>query len=278
MNITMVVVLYNVNPENCKTFHSLKQTLFSSHEPLKDINIILYDNSPDKHDFTPIGYEGNHISYVHDPRNLGIATAYNYALAQAVANGSKWLLLLDHDTELTADYFEKVLNLPDLPENVAAVVPKIISENTMISPVYTTSLRPLQGDRPKEGLQEQEVMAINSGALLKVDFLQSIKGFNSSFPLDYLDHWLFHQVYAQQRKVWILPVTLEHELSVLDYSRVSLKRYQSILNSEINFYQNYKQDLFPAYKKQLAKRFLKQLLLVKNKQIALYTLRKFFSI
>jgi GT2 family glycosyltransferase len=278
MKLTMVVVLYKQKPEESKTFLTLKQTFFSKNKGLENIELILYDNSPVKQLFNPLPYMGIHISYVHDPRNLGIVTAYNHAWKIAKENGSQWLLLLDHDTELTNSYVSEVLNLPEMSANVVAVVPKINSENKMISPVYSNSLRPLKEERPKDGLQEQQVMAINSGALIRIDFLNEIGGFNENFPLDYLDHWLFYHIYAKGRKVWLLDVTLEHELSVMDYNRVSLKRYQSILNSEMSFYQNYKKDLFPSYRKQLAKRFLKQILTVKNKKIAMTTLRRFLAL
>jgi GT2 family glycosyltransferase len=274
----MVVVLYREKVEESKTFQSLKQYLFSQQEKLKNIELIVYDNSLEKQEFNPFAYKGLQITYVHDPRNLGIATAYNFAWRRANENGSMWLLLLDHDTELTKDYVAEVLNISDYPEEVAAVVPKINSENTMISPVYSHLLRPLQEERPKSGLQKRPVMAINSGALLQMDFLNNIGGFNEEFPLDYLDHWIFFEIYEKGKMVWVLDVYLEHELSVMDYSRVSLKRYQSILDSELNFYKNYKTNLFPSYRKQLVKRFLKQALTVKNKKIALYTLRRLFSI
>lgn len=276
MKITIVVVLYKQKPEESKTFLTLKKNLFSKNKGLENIELILYDNSPVKQVFNPLSYGGVHISYVHDPRNLGLATAYNHAWSIAKKNGSCWLLLLDHDTELTDSYVSEVLNLPEMGTNVVAVVPKINSEDTMISPVYSYSLRPLKEERPKVGLQEQPVMAINSGALIKLDFLNEIGGFNKKFPLDYIDHWLFFEIYAKYRKVWVLNVELEHELSVMDYSRVSLARYHSILDSEIFFYQNYKIDQFPAYRKQLAKRFLKQAITVRNKKIALYTLQKLF--
>lgn len=277
MKITMVVVLYKQKPEESKTFLTLKQTLFAKNEGLKDIELILYDNSPEKQAFSPLDYEGLHITYIHDSRNLGIATAYNHAWTKAKANGSQWLLLLDHDTELTDTYINQVVTLREFAKEVAAIVPKINSENQMISPVYSHSLRPLTEERPKAGLQEQPVMAINSGALIRIEFLNKIGGFNESFPLDYLDHWLFFEIYESGCKVWLLDVALDHELSVMDYSRVSLKRYQSILDSEMSFYQNYKRDLYQAYRNQLAKRFLKQALTVKNKKIALYTLKRLFS-
>jgi GT2 family glycosyltransferase len=278
MKITIVVVLYKQKAEESKTFLTLRQYLFPKNELISEIELILYDNSPEKQVFNPLPYEGVHISYVHDPRNLGIGAAYNYSWEIAKANGSQWLLLLDHDTELTNEYVFEVLNLSDYSDEVAAVVPKVRNENTMISPVYSHSLRPLQGERPKSGRQEQAVMAINSGALLHLDFLNQIGGFNENFPLDYLDHWLFFEIYAKGKKVWVLDVVLEHELSVMDFSRVSLSRYQSILDSEIAFYQKYNTDLFPSYKKQLVKRFLKQVLTVKNKKIAMYTLGRLLAL
>jgi GT2 family glycosyltransferase len=278
MKLTMVVVLYKQNIVESKTFQTLKSTLFERVKDKPDIEVIFYDNSPEKQELPSLEIEGIHTSYIHDSRNLGITTAYNFAWSQARENGSQWLLLLDHDTELTDIYMDEVLSLPELSVDVTAVVPKIISEQRRISPVFSNSLRPLAGEHPKEGLQEKPVMAINSGSLISVDFLNELSGFNEAFPLDYLDHWLFHEIYSHGKKVWVLHATIEHELSVMDYSRVSEQRYQSIMNSEIFFYKNYKQDLFSAYRIQLAKRFLKQLLTVKNKKIAMYTLKRLFSL
>ncbi|WP_042462520.1 glycosyltransferase [Neobacillus dielmonensis] len=278
MKITMVVVLYKQKLDESKTFQSLEKHLFTNNMDCSELELIIYDNSPEKQNLVPSLSRGIHISYIHDPRNLGIATAYNSAWSRAKENGSQWLLLLDHDTELTDKYIQQILDIPAFPKEVAAVVPKIISENVMISPVFSHTLRPLAEKRPEAGIQNEPVMAINSGALVSVDFLNSIGGFNESFPLDYLDHWLFYKIYEQGFKVWLWEISLNHELSVMDYSRVSLKRYQSILESEINFYKNFKKDLYPFYRKQLVKRLIKQVLLVKNKKIALYTLRRLFSV
>ncbi|WHY76920.1 glycosyltransferase [Neobacillus sp. WH10] len=277
MKITMVVVFYKQKPEESKTFQTLKQTLFLQKEHVKEIELILYDNSPKSQEFHPLDYEGMTISYIHDPRNLGIVSAYNHAWARAKENGSQWLLLFDHDTEVTFAYINEVVNLPEFSQDIAAVVPKISCENTMISPIYSHTLRPLQEKPPTPGIQEVPVMAINSGSLISMAFLNKVNGFNEEFSLDYLDHWLFFKIYEEGRKVWLLDVELEHELSVMDYSRISLQRYQSILDSEGKFYQNYKKDLFPSYRTQLFKRFLKQVLTVKNKKIALHTLKRLLS-
>jgi GT2 family glycosyltransferase len=277
MKLTMVVVLYKQRIEESKTFRTLTEALTNIHKDVKETTLILYDNSPTHQEFHADQYKMLSIHYIHDPRNLGIVTAYNYALKAAVENGSEWLLLFDHDTEVTSEYLETMLNLREEDNDVAAVVPKINSENTMISPVYSHTLRPLQGEKPIVGLQERPVMAINSGSLIRVQFLTEVGGFNKDFPLDYLDHWLFHEIYEKGYKVRLLNVSLEHELSVMDYSRVSMARYKSIMESEAKFFRDYEQDLYKAYKIQLAKRFLKQILTVKNKKIAMYTLSRLFS-
>ena len=272
MKQTVVVVFYKQKIAESKTFSTLMEALKG--RDTAGINLILYDNSPEEQDFNSEDYPELQVSYVHDPRNLGIATAYNFALSSAIESGSEWLLLFDHDTEVTEPYVTEFCSKVQVAEDIAAVVPKINSAGTMISPVYSDSLRPLTAERPAPGVQNKPVMAINSGSLLRVSFLKEIGGFNEEFPLDYLDHWLFHEIYARGQKVLLVDITLEHELSVMDYSTVSLRRYQSILDAEMKFYAEYKKELNASYKKQLFKRLLKQILLVKNKKIALYTMRR----
>ncbi|PLR82600.1 glycosyltransferase [Bacillus sp. V33-4] len=278
MKMTVVVVIYNQKIEECRTFQSLKLKMFDKVERSTDVGFVLYDNSQEQQEFYADEYEGISIMYIHDPRNVGISIAYNYAWSVAKKNGSEWLLLLDQDTEITDEYVHHIMNLQEKDKTVAAVVPKIKYNKQMISPVYSDTLRPLLSEKPSEGNQNQPVMAINSGSLLRVSFLNEIGGFNDDFPLDYLDHWLFYEIYSKGYKVRLLDVSLDHDLSVMDYGNISAKRYVSILNSEFNFYKNYKTDLYKSYKKQLLKRLLKQILFVKNKKIAFYTFCRLFDV
>ena len=86
-------------------------------------------------------------------RNLGIVTAYNYAYETACQNSSEWLLLLDHDTEITAEYMDTVLNLLNMENLLRQLFRKLIVNMSMISPVYSHSLRPLSTAKPKAGIQ-----------------------------------------------------------------------------------------------------------------------------
>jgi GT2 family glycosyltransferase len=278
MKLTIVAVLYKQKIEESKTFQTLNQAFVNLPNMSAETELVIYDNSPDSQNYTVEEKLWGKVQYIHDNRNLGLATAYNYAFQAAKENGSRWLLLLDHDTELTEEYVNQIGSNLDVDSIIAAVVPRVFSEKTMISPVVADALRPLKTGKLKAGLQEKPTMAINSGSLIRVSFLEEIGGFNKHFPLDYLDHWLFHEIYAKGYKVLVLEASLDHELSVLDYSRVSLERYQSILDTEIYYFKNYKKDLLPAYRIQLMKRLLKQIVVVKNKNIAAYTLQRIFSI
>jgi GT2 family glycosyltransferase len=280
MKITAVIVIYKQSPSECKTLNTLSSSLAAiDSKRMSGIEFIVYDNSPSKHDLNPSDYPGLTISYVHDSRNLGIATAYNYALSIGRQNEGDWVLLFDHDTEVTPDYIDKIFQYEDVNQNVAALVPQVISgvESIVISPVRSNSLRAIQNNSLKPGLSEEPLMAINSGALVRIKVLEDIGGFNNDFPLDYLDHWLFHEIYEKGYYVWVIDTILNHDLSVMDYNNISLERYKSISDAEMNFYKIYKPSLYKAYKSHLLKRYLKQLLLVKNKKIALYTLKKLFS-
>lgn len=278
MKKTIIVVLYKQLIEESKTFQTLKSSLFTSEHNLDQLEIILYDNSPEEQSFDASTYGHVKITYMHDARNLGIATAYNVGWSVAKSNNSEWLLLFDHDTEITKEYVDAVMTIEEVDKTVSGIVPVVNCEGTMISPVFSHTLRPLQEKRPVVGIQEEPVMAINSGSLIRTSFLNEIGGFNTQFSLDYLDHWLFYEIYSRGNKVLLIDVTLEHELSVMDYSRVSLDRYESIIKSEMNFYRNYKKELLSAYRFQLLKRALKQALLVRNKQIAFCTFKKFLTL
>lgn len=277
MNTTIVMVLYNQRLEQSRTFQTLSKTLFKSDIPRNQFQMIVYDNSPERQDI-PKEY-ADLLMYKHDSRNLGIATAYNYAWRTAKKNNSEWLLLLDHDTELTQSYIDVMFSLEGVDRaQIATVVPKVTCNEVMISPVFSGTLQPLKDIRPGTGMQETPIMAINSGSVVNMEFLNRIGGFNEEFPLDFLDHWLFYKVYEQGYKVLVLDVTLEHELSVMNYDTVSLQRYKSILASELHFYKHYKKSVLKQYKRQLLLRTAKQLVFVKNKKIAFHTLRQLLTV
>ena len=253
----VVVVLYNMTYSESPTIVSLNQLLASGAFP-EIRKILIFDNSVSS--TIPEGLDKRFV-YYHSKTNVGLAKAYNYALSQSV-DDTEWLVTMDQDTLITADYLTELVKYHDISSDIVLLAPLVKDQNQQISPVFGDSLRPLHKDLPKKNqLYSQMVMVINSGATIRVSFMRKIGGYNLDFPLDYLDHWLCWKVFKEQKKIFILNVTLQHELSVLNYAdQMNISRYKSIMHAEAIYYSSYAGDLFIAYRKQLFFRGCKQIL------------------
>lgn len=270
--ILPILVLYNVTLADSTTFQTF---VASSHQGGLDPTLIaVYDNSPSRH-VSP-GEAAQLLAYKHDTSNSGIAAAYNWALDIAKSHGFSWLLLLDHDSELPSTFLASLIDTVELYEanqSVAAIVPFAIDGYSMVSPkrVCFGRLAPLPNPAPT--VAGCEVMAINSGAAIRVSFLQLLGGFNPIYRLDFLDHWLFRQLYARGKKVALSGSVLRHDLTGNNYrENISLSRYRSILTSEVLFLTTQKRRLeLAVYLIRLLLRFVKQLIVYRRPDLAAVT-------
>lgn len=276
--ILPIVVLYNCKLTESTTYNSLVAP--SDDGALAPSTIAIYDNSP--HPQLSAEAAGRLLAYKHDPCNGGVAAAYNWALGLAGSYGYRWLLLLDQDTVLPPEFprstWLQVKNHEEDP-SVAAIVPVVRSGGRTVSPkrVGFCGLRPLPPSA--SGSQQAEIMAINSGVAVRCDFLRAIGGFNPSYWLDYLDHWLFRQIYATGKTVVVSDCILEHQLSV-QHSRnsISAGRYENILASEAAFITTYRPKVeVPCYLIRLLFRSLR-MTIRRRPDIALLTAAKMLQI
>jgi hypothetical protein len=268
-----VLVLYNLSLSDSPAYQTFCAA--ARHSGSDPGFIAVYDNSP----VCQVSPEeqARLSAYHHDASNGRLAAAYNWALSLAAESGIEWLLLLDQDSELPPTFLrnmrEALLSYMLQPE-IAAVVPHVRGASRPISPCRVRFGRVTAVPAALSGLIPYQITAVNSGALVRNAFVRSIGGFNCNFPLDCLDHWLFHEIYAAGNAVAVVPVTLRHELSVHDYrQRVSAARYRSILMSEARFVARYKswpeRLLYPF---RLLVRAGKQALLHRKPRIAAFTL------
>lgn len=254
----LIVVLYNMTYSDSPTINSLNKLLTSDFFP-EIQKVLIFDNSDQA--TQPNGLEAR-FTYQHSQENVGLAKAYNYAIKQREQK-TEWLVTLDQDTQLTNAYLkEMLLKARTLPEKVVAIAPVIMDQQQQISPVRSDTLRPLHKELPQsDQIFSSDIMVINSGTAVRIDFLLQINGYNEEFPLDYLDHWLSWKIFAEQRQLYNLNTILQHELSVLHYEeQMKISRYQSILQAEYNYYLKYASNLFSTYRKQLFLRSCKQFL------------------
>jgi GT2 family glycosyltransferase len=273
-----VVVLYKNKISESKTIISLNKIVKNNLMIKEKLKIIIYDNSPDYNndfDFSKADY-----IYISDNTNGGLSKAYNEAIKIAITNNAEWLITLDQDTYIEEDFLIEAFNvISNIGENVVAIVPKIIGQNKhQISPMYINkgyihTLKPVSNF----GITN-EITAINSAAIINVDYVSNKGGYNTEFKIDMLDHWLFYEIRKDGKETYVLNTNIFHELSVLDYDKlVTVERYKSILKSEKLFFSKYYKKDIKAYKRSLLLRAIKQRLLIKNKGFSRLTYNEWLN-
>ena len=228
-HIQVVVVLYKCSVSQSKSLTSIIK-LKPKINDLFNLDILVYNNSPQ----TPISSHPDFQVY-NSPTNSMLAGAYNYALQLATDKQIKWLLLLDQDTTLNYQYFYNLHNSLSNTNNnnTACITPIITHNNKQISPVqYIPFFGPKWFLKPSPiGINNSCLFAFNSGSLINTSAISTIGNFPTEFPLDDLDICYFYRLYRKNFSTYVMPITIEHQLSVLDYAKnMTPERYQSILH------------------------------------------------
>ncbi len=226
--VQIVIVLYKMRLEDSLSY----QTLMRYIEDLKcRYFLLVYNNSPEVQIPESSEYE-LHIAQQNDM----LALPYNLALRKAKQNNAEWLLLLDQDTEISADYFPNLLShLTHVPQNVAVLLPRIYaSDKKQISPFTYTPVLGAYGimRKARVGLLTQPTAAFNGCAVLRVDAMCSIGGFPAEYPLDNLDTCYLYRLWKQGKQVLVFESDVVQNLSVLDYANnMTPRRYEMIMES-----------------------------------------------
>jgi GT2 family glycosyltransferase len=234
-SIFIVVVLYEESATQSLTVCSLRRAFAEKLNLAPHFSVLLYDNSwhpePIPPDLLPNGVEA-----VQPGRNLGLAVAYNEALDRAEEQGFPWLLLLDSDTQITGEFLEacvRAVFILNSDAQVGAAVPHVVEGGSIHSPRYIQGIRRRPVPRAWEGVFPREVVALNSGSLVRVRAIRELGGFNPEFWLDYLDYWLYRAMQRKGYKIHVFAGEVQHSLSFADPTeRMPMERYRNMLAAE----------------------------------------------
>jgi GT2 family glycosyltransferase len=143
-------------------------------------------------------------------------------------------MLLDQDTDIGTGYFvelaERLTEFESDP-TLAALAPKVYSNGQQVSPLEGWNRRPVSGQAPSR--PGAAVMAINSGLVVRREFVDKLGGFDQRFWLDGLDHWLLLSIRARGMHIRVMETRIGHDLSVAgEDTYVSADRYRNILAAE----------------------------------------------
>lgn len=195
--IHVILVIYQIKISDSSAYESLRKHL-------DHFELIVIDNSTEEewirqnHDFCA----DHHILYRSEGQNLGLSKAYNLGL-DAILNTpdhGNWLIPLDQDTDLPAEYFDEVLSLSQ-GRSHSVYCPNVHSAQGKISPIilrseYTVTL-PMTDTKLR--------VCINSGLMWNVELLKSLR-FDEGIFLDMVDYDIFMQLYAHNQTSQVIPM------------------------------------------------------------------------
>ncbi len=239
VSIFTVVVLYKMRAEESATLKSLQAAVEATRREELRLAIFVADN-------TPGGQEPGELPagarYERFPENPGLARPYNLALARAEAAGFDWLLTLDQDTRLPANYLAEFAGYARRwadESSIAAIVPRIEDDGVAISPLrFVGGFMPRVAGPNDDGILGGHASALNSASLLRVAALRRVAGYDERFPLNNSDTAMFHRLdLAGYRTLLAGAVVVRHELAIMRRERrMTLERYERLLEDERDFW------------------------------------------
>jgi glycosyltransferase involved in cell wall biosynthesis len=239
LKVMVVIVLYRIAPKESPAFKSVMAARQEFGRDAGDVRVLLWDNSPmaGAGEALPEG-----VAYFADDSNSGLATAYNRALEWAQLHGAEWLLTLDQDTAVPAEFFEKMAAAAmesSRYSGIGAVVPQIAAGGKQLSPNwFQLGAIPRWYRSGYTGVPAEPVFAFNSGAMLRVDALKQVGGYDLRFWLDDSDAMIFSKLHEHGKRVYVAgDIQVEHEFSMKDMQRrMSPVRYRNALLAETAFW------------------------------------------
>ncbi len=206
-HVQLVVVVPTFNPPHNPNLKNLVTTLALAGFPIlisDDASVCTHD--PALHQLREIPG----VQLVRHRRNQGIARGLNDGLDLALELGATWLLTLDQDSLVNADYLPTILKFANTINNqlwtdtpIGVVAPDHINDS---SGVITYPTKQLQKLRITE-----EVM--QSGAVWNVQALDQVGGFDESLAIDGVDAAACLRLREAGYVIALAPeVTVQHNL------------------------------------------------------------------
>lgn len=190
ISIAAIMVLYNKEIENAITYNSL---LGCDTGQFK-VSLIVIDNSTIENRNRET-CEKNGIKYIDMHGNKGISKAYNAGLE--CIDDAELVLLLDDDTEITSDYFDKLFNKVDKHPERDIFAPIVEGQDGVIySPNEFHFLKNHFIKNYKQPIHQKDFNAIASCLAIRSRVFDDYR-FNELLFVDQVDQFFF----CEQRKL-----------------------------------------------------------------------------
>ena len=181
VNITAAVVIYNKSCSDSLTFNCVEK----ARKP-ENFKLLVLDNSTSDQKNESLCAENGSV-YISMNGNSGLSKAYNRALREIKKSGGCDIVVwLDDDTEIPADYFERLSECAEKHPEADIFMPLVASGEDIISPSVVSGARVLRIKDLSE-LDGKEVTAINSGLSVRMSVYDDYR-YDEALFLDLVDH------------------------------------------------------------------------------------------
>lgn len=212
--LNIIIIIYNMKLEDSPAFKM-------SFERINKCSITVVDNSI-KDD---IRLHNENIAkhydiyYLTKYENIGLSKGYNFAIdtIKKERPETKWIITLDQDTILNKEYFDEVQEKIYSLNESSLYYPTVTSDIGIISPI-SMNKHLVKNDKDHTG-KSSNIVAINSGLLIKIELFDTVK-YDESMFLDMLDFDLFCQLIKKQQinKISNMECIIKQEFSGANFS------------------------------------------------------------
>lgn len=240
--VSIVILNYNGLSDTIKCLDSLFACDY------KNLEIIVLDNGSKGDDVSVLaGVKGRGYRFIDNGANLGFAGGCNVGMKIALEEGkSKYIYLLNNDTEVEKDFLSKAVEYAEAHEKVGIVASKSLyfSDRGVIENAGHLMLN--SGDAYSRGRaaaascfnEKVELLsACAAGILVRCSMIEEIGFFDEDFFLIYEDVDLTFRAVVMGWKCVYLPESLMyHKVSV---SIVKARNYEMTLRAQVNQFKAY---------------------------------------
>ena len=159
-----------------------------------------------------------HFEILRNPRNMGVAAAWNVGVSRAMALGFELVLILDQDSTPKPGMVDALLRTYELHpdrERIAILAPQFEDPIPAIRPRFVRKTRGFLFERALcEGDWLDDVsIVIGSGCVLDASIYRTLGGFREDFFIDYVDtDYCLRALERGYRIVVACAAKLEHRL------------------------------------------------------------------
>lgn len=174
-NVAAIIITYNVGEGFEQRVQNLKD---------KVEEIIIVDNGSSEKTLKLLKKVEELATIIYLDKNNGIASALNRGIEYALKKHYKWILTLDHDSEVTQDMIMNMLKCynsleAEKQDKIAMLVPRHIEENDS---------KDNNRDENSNELYTEVLTEITSGSLTKAEVYSKYGMYDEKLFIDLVDH------------------------------------------------------------------------------------------